>query len=946
MPAAAGTAQPFRALASRASGECSTGAADEAQAAAMAARCHQKVEVIEARTEHDTLFATPDGTMQLDVAAAAIRTHVGEEGGWRDIDTTVVQGDGRIEVAAPATEMSFSDGSQGEPLARIERDGHELTLDMPFDLPAPSLRGDSVTYGDVLPGVDLVVTVGPDGTSFSEVLRVQTPEAADNPALRELAMPLQTSDGLMVTPSNDGGFEAATGDGSTVFTGQPPQMWDSAADRAAFSSVSPLVAPMQLTLAAAEVARHAQSRPEAPAAGDAVAPIPMDVTQDDIVLTLPTDVLDDPDTVWPVYIDPSVGSDKRSEWMAVRDSGGGVEYMFPGDEGVGYCNTAQLNSGSCSPYTFTSRLMWEFSGMSELANLQPANIISASFTANGTNAYSCTASLVQLYRVNDFTSATTFASSGPWTSDRLVQAIGTTHRPGCADPNAQPRPIEFDIRSIATWAATNHSTAIWIGLKGAYEDNMVEWKRYGYDAVVSIVYNRPPATPTKLTMVVDGRSLACPATANPSSPLRIPGTTSPVTFSAVLSDPDGGNLRANINAYDSAGQRIWNPPMTSGQASGSMHRISRAFPGTSPAFQEGVTYYWDVDATDDQAVTAWSPKSQRCYFQGDYTGPPVAPAVTGPSTARLGEMVTFQVTPPSSDTVEYWYSVDSDGRDMSVKASGGTITVPAGRTGNRFISVEARDAAGNRSPEADRVPFTVSPVRAGDWQLDEQFGSMAADAVGAHPLALGPGVSRVPGALAQPVPGHPATDLALKFTSIDQTAATTVPVIDTRRSFTVVAYVKLDSLPASSATAVSQDGYVVSGFSLGARASDSCPAGTSGLCWSFFMYPSDMTDTPVQVASTVPVELGTWVALVGIYDADSHTMRLDVHEDGGRRLDDTRVVPFTSNWNANGALRLNGGKAFGSLTRTFPGEISGVRVYPGALTNDDDELSYAKSNMY
>jgi len=357
--------------------------------------------------------------MRLEVSAGAVRTQVG--GSWRDIDTTVVPGEGRIEVVAPATEMSFSDGSAGEPLVRMVRDGHELALDVPFDLPEPVLGGDTVTYKEVLDGVDLIMTVNPDGTGFSEVLRVADADAAADPAMAQLALPLEVTDGLSVEEVPEGGFAAVDEDGSPVFVARPALMWDSSAGTAN-SGTTGMSGLLSLPRRAEEAVRNAHARLEAPVVGDEVTEMDLAVSADEVVVTPDAGMLADPETVWPVYIDPAVGSNTRTEWMAVRDSGGGTAYKFPVDEGVGFCNTAQTTSSPCNPYTFRSRLLWEFTWLSILPDLEPSHLVSATFTATGTNAYSCTPSAIQLYRVNDFTSATTFTTSGPWTVDRLVQA--------------------------------------------------------------------------------------------------------------------------------------------------------------------------------------------------------------------------------------------------------------------------------------------------------------------------------------------------------------------------------------------------------------------------------------------------------------------------------------------------------------------------------------------
>jgi hypothetical protein len=222
VPATAGDAE----LQTDVEGVCAEQAADAAAAVRVAETCDVEVEVVSERTPWDTVFATPDGLTRVETSATAVRTDV--NGAWEQIDTTVVESAAGLEVVAPTFEMRFSDGTDpAEPLARIVKDGHELTFDVPFELTDPAVDGAQVTYPEVLEDVDLIVTVHEDGTGFSEVLRVATPEAAANPELAQLSFPVTTSEGLSVS-SHDGGFEASDAAGDEVFTSPTPLMWDSA----------------------------------------------------------------------------------------------------------------------------------------------------------------------------------------------------------------------------------------------------------------------------------------------------------------------------------------------------------------------------------------------------------------------------------------------------------------------------------------------------------------------------------------------------------------------------------------------------------------------------------------------------------------------------------------------------------------------------------------------
>lgn len=53
-------------------------------------------------------------------------------------------------------DVAFSDGGDA-PMVTLTRGGGTVALSWPEALPAPTVSGDSVTYPNVLPDVDLVV---------------------------------------------------------------------------------------------------------------------------------------------------------------------------------------------------------------------------------------------------------------------------------------------------------------------------------------------------------------------------------------------------------------------------------------------------------------------------------------------------------------------------------------------------------------------------------------------------------------------------------------------------------------------------------------------------------------------------------------------------------------------------------------------------------------------
>jgi hypothetical protein len=224
--------QPALAVPAAAGVECVTVSDDQAEALRIAHLCGLEVELRIERTPWSTVYATPSGTMRVEATALAERALV--DGAWLPVDPRVVagdSGDGRLEVAVSPTDLTFSDGTPGQPLAVMTRDGHELILDAPFDLTEPRVEGTQVTYPDVVTeGVDLVLSVNPDATGFTETLVLSSLQAARRAekkvGLGSLTFPLTTSAGLQVT-RQAGGLVATDVFGSEIFTAPAPRAWDS-----------------------------------------------------------------------------------------------------------------------------------------------------------------------------------------------------------------------------------------------------------------------------------------------------------------------------------------------------------------------------------------------------------------------------------------------------------------------------------------------------------------------------------------------------------------------------------------------------------------------------------------------------------------------------------------------------------------------------------------------
>lgn len=122
-----------------------------------------------------TTWVNPDGTLTTN--SSVVPVHVLQNGSWVDVDTTLVSDATGVHPRTVQTPTVLSAGGSSADLISSTVGTDKAGLGWLSNLPAPTLSGSTATYANVLPGTDLVVTVGPDGYEFSLVVKVK-PKAA------------------------------------------------------------------------------------------------------------------------------------------------------------------------------------------------------------------------------------------------------------------------------------------------------------------------------------------------------------------------------------------------------------------------------------------------------------------------------------------------------------------------------------------------------------------------------------------------------------------------------------------------------------------------------------------------------------------------------------------------------------------------------------------------
>jgi hypothetical protein len=657
---------------------CPAGAAEAISARALAVACGGRVEVVGGRTEHDQVFANPDGSGT--VVSSPVPRFVKRAGQWAPVDTTVRRrSDGRLAPGAVARPLSLSGGGAG-PLVTMTTPAGEWSLSWPAPLPVPRTDGGVALYPDVRPGVDLRIKVVPTGVSLTLVVRTRA--ATVDPAVRRVVLAV---DGPALRARRDGaGAEAVGPDGTVALSVGGASMWDSRGAGAP-SGASTADGP-----------------------GDAArgAVVGVRVSGRHLVLEADAGLLDDPGLVLPVYLDPQITA-PRSRWAYANTANANY------DDTGGVARVGR-NPECCGG---TWRGFFEF-GLGQVAGTR---ILAASFNTVAVHSWNCVARPVSLYRTGAIAAGVGDGGRTPW-SPAALEALGTQNIHGCNGG----QPLSFLITGpVQAWADAA-SGSVTLGLINPNESSVEHWKKFAVAQTFLVInYNTPPAVGARSTT---GTSQRVDCVGEPAV-----NATGGVRLSATVTDPDAGSsVRGRFAWQDvTAGTPVVELPETA--AVTPPHTFEVELPAAS--VPDGHRIRWRVrgfDGTHEGTTSPW------CEFRVENSSPgqptinapelapfPAAPAPT--TVVGAASSVTFSPAPGDTDIVGYYYAVGTVETTPTIwvpAAFNGNATAPvvavASGLNRNFLIAVAVDAAGNRSP----LPFSAP-----DAPGTRQFRANAAGAV-------------------------------------------------------------------------------------------------------------------------------------------------------------------------------------------------------------------------
>ncbi|MFI5477181.1 LamG-like jellyroll fold domain-containing protein [Streptomyces cacaoi] len=921
----------------------------ESQASALAAKTGERVAVDAATTDSSQVFANPDGTFTQESNAAPVRAQK-DDGTWAPIDTTLVRKtDGSVRAKNTTAGLTFSGAGSGAALVTLEDKGHELKLGWPTALPEPSLDGATATYAGVLPDVDLQLTALSSG--YTSVLVVKTAEAAKNPALTTIRMAVSGS-GLDIAPNADGGFVARDGNGSPVFESPAGRMWDSAGDSTATSTATPGVTTQLARTAPAEAdgepkptetvplpAAGGEPAPsEAPGSGDAAAELPLKVTGTALEITPDPALLHGDDTVFPLYIDPPTKGIALGDWTALA-SNGTKYWEFDGDKGVGRCSN--YAGYLCANTPYTQRMYFEY----PLSSIHGKKVLDATMEVYQLWTFTCDPHWYDLSRVDKGISSSTTWSTRPTGVDLMGDREVAYGRGTLCSPSQPANWVRFsdnvsggetneNLTTTLASYAENKQAEITFSLTAHDESDAAAWARFRNDAKLSVTYVSNPSAPTEAKVQDGTAGKACGTSAVP----QVTGDTTPTVYGTVQSaDGAQAQLRAAFEVWKADGtSRVWaaNSPPSAWVADNAVRDA------TSPALAAQTDYRLRVMTQayymTDRGVTGVlnSGWSSWCYFRIDTDLPPspvvssfdgrYPPASTDQKADGVGVTGAFLFTPADtnpttagiqSDVVSYKWQLNSGTVSAPLTVTKGTaakVNITPNQVGENTIQVWGFDAAGHSSLTG-YYSFLVNPGAkpSGIWHFDGD-GNDSTTTATPHALSTGTGAS-------YNGPGRGGV-ASLKLDGTAGYAQSSGPVLDTTKSFSLSAWVRLSDVSRSQ-TIVSQQATTLSGFALHYSATSKR--------FVFSRYQSDVAAPAASRSSslTAPVA-GVWTHLTGVYDAVGQTVQLYVNG----RAQGTPVA-FTTPWAATGPLQIGRFHNSTGYVEYFNGLIDEVHVWSRVLAD-------------
>ncbi|MFE5796649.1 DNRLRE domain-containing protein [Streptomyces sp. NPDC056503] len=721
----------------------------------------------------------------------------------------------------------------------VEGQAHTIQLTWPGTVPAPVIDGSRALYPEILPGADLVLTAEDDG--FAQLLVVKNRQAAADPRIAQLSYGLSSPTLDFRLDPLSGIVTAETPRGDEVALSPTPLMWDSSGapavtDGEAGASAQPTASESpEATLPTPPTAVPAPTSTEElandvvdpenevlPTATDGTAPavsdpplptvpgepspapsqpeagatlnlallngpspesrgdvVEADLSQGNWTLAPSTDFLNDPATVYPVFIDPTVKKHTQ-DWTTAYSRHPNATFFNGKDFNKGGTHEARV--GFESDTWGTSR---SFFNIAFDKKIKGAKIEKATLRLLETYSWSCSARSMSVHLTSAVNSRTNWKNAPRLHDGNLAsrpRSFAHGYKTGCRDAYET-----FDVTAAAQTTANKGKDTITFGLRARNENSQYAWKKFQADGdnapVLEVTYNRPPRIPYELDL---GPDFKCTSTA----PYVRVGSTE-ISFTARSGDWDDNLDYLDFNLWpsgkwDTTGDLLGSAGTVSvGAATTDAKRSTSAY--STSRLVNNTLYSWQVRAVDKAGVTSvFAPYKAPCRFIYDSSAPrpprvtstefPNAdgnensfgnePEDTNWSKKKFGSTGVVTLQALNTDVVRYEWGYNTNSFPESISRTLGTATTvtqninakpPA--AGPNVLYVRTVDGAGHVS-EPTKYFFYVTPKEqadvAGDFTgdtLPDLFSLTSGGNLRLFPSQQAPG--------SNPVKGNGDTDFSM-----------------------------------------------------------------------------------------------------------------------------------------------------------------------------------------
>ncbi|TWH72141.1 intein/RHS repeat-associated protein [Modestobacter roseus] len=719
-------------------------APDTATALTIARLEDERVEVIGERTETSSTWALPDGTLTTGQAIAPIWIRQGDGDGtasadWLSVDLTLQRDeDGLVRPKAHPVDLVLAGGSSSGDQALVTVDGpagESVALLWGGELPEPRLQGPRAIYEDVEPGVDMVIDATRTGY---EQFFVLTDRPSDDETL-ELSLTL-AAEGITPATTADGGVSFTAQDGDVVASTGTPLVWDASVDRQrqhpvgeswsnegqSASSLAPvpdwgtggsvgggpptdspstsqaatstemvppatevLPLPQPSDPGPGEETGRAESALVGGVGGSPALPLheSATVTPDgDVDLALTPDVafLQDPETEYPVVVDP----DYRWEWGFDT----WVQRGFTTDQSA----TDELRLGTYDGGYTVARSFINL----DLSGIKNRLILNAGLFLWNWHSSTCQPRNWEVWATDLATTATRIDAQPYW-GGRWSTSSQTT---GYANGGCGEGWVSADVKNLIQAWSNGGAELVTMGLKAENESDNLAWKKFnsadaGWNVpTIYIQWNTPPAPATNLQTVpmVNNHGLwTASLTPELSAQVHDADGVASMQFQLYRS---GGSLlwtKDAVNVPDNGIGKVQVPPglLTDG---GQYTFIVHSYDGVQWNTAASVWYEFKVDVTAPGA-----PEVSSADFPND-----------GTWNRGAGQTGSFTIGLKTPDKTNVGFEWGLDQAPTAGVVSLGTLTLPVtpSTNGRHILQVRSIDGAGNRS---DIVKYAFNVGRAG-----------------------------------------------------------------------------------------------------------------------------------------------------------------------------------------------------------------------------------------